>query len=318
MSGAPDLLKHLGGVPVGSASRYAGWWGNTFRFVDFDNGTAGSTGTSMKDTQKNLATAISDSDKWDVIYVRPRDPDDTGDPQAITPATAVNWNIPQAKYGLSIIGTGIGSSPHVAAYKTRLQGESTVTTVAPMTVLAPYVVLENLSFKRGGATGVPLVELGSATAAAFAAEVNRCQFHMGNGTAAGAGALQISSHWYASVQGCHFERCNLAIGITSILSNPKGVHIVGNTFNQAIASNYGDIVSGATLVERILIAENYFLHEIPTHAGGKADYIWFQGTCTGSVANNYFGTATLVTGTIMTLSGIIESGSRCALGFLTS
>lgn len=318
-SNAPDLLTHLGGVPVGSASKYAGWWGAKHWFVDFDNGTAGSgMGGSMDNPQKNLATAISDAAAWDVIYVRPRTPDVAGgDPQAITPATAANWSIPNTKYGLSIIGTGVGVLPSQAAYQTRLQGESTVTDAAPLTVLAPYVCLENLSFKRGGSTGVPLVDLSSVAAAyAFAASVDRCQFHMGDGTAGGSGALTISSHWYAAVTNCHFERCGVGIGLTSSISNPAGVKIIGNTFNQITGANYGDIVSAATACNRIQISDNVFEQAIPTL--GTTVYIYFPGTNTGIASNNYFGTATLVTATLMTLGGIVESGSKCALGFLTS
>jgi len=320
MSNAPDLLTHLGGVPVASASRYAGWWGRKHWFVDFDNGTAGGgQGKRMSKPQKNPATAISDAAAWDVIYIRPRTPDVAGgDPQAITPASAANWSIPNTKYGLSIIGTGVGVCPSQAAYQTRLQGESTVTGTAPMTVLAPYVCLENLSFKRGGSTGVPLVDLSSVSGAyAFAASVHRCQFHMGNGTGAGSGAINISSHWYAAITENHFERCGVAIGLTSLLANPAGVQIIGNTFNQVTAANYGDIVSGATACNRISIRDNFFEQADPTL--GTTVYIYMTGSSnTGMVANNYFGTATLVTATIMTLGGLVEAGSKCAKGFLTS
>jgi len=293
-------------------------WGDEF-YVDFDNGVDGAgRGRTAATAFKNPAYALTSMSAWDKLYIRPRTPDVAGgDPQAITPATAANWSIPNSKYGLSIIGAGRGKNPIVSAYQTRLQGESTVTDTAPLTVLAPYVVLENLSFKRGGSTGVPLVNLSSASGAyAFASELYRCHLHMANGQTGSAGAVQIASHWYANIQECHFERCAVGIGISSSLSNPVGFHIIGNTFNQPLATNYGDIVSAATLVERVKIADNHFLHDTPT--AGKARYIWFQGTCTGSSENNYFGTATLVTATIVTLSGILDSGSKCSLGFLTS
>jgi len=316
-----DQVFQFGGVPVASANNYVGWWSEKVYFVDYDNGTAGAAGKKPDKAQKNLATAISNADKWDTIYIRPRDAGVSGgDPQAITPASATNWSIPNTKWGLSLIGTGIGARPDMAAYQTRLQGYSTVTGTAPLTVLAPYVVIENLSFKRGGSTGVPLVNLSSAggTANAFAANIHKCQFHMGNGTSGGAGAVQISSYWYAVISDSHFERCNVAIGISSSVSNPCAVRISGNTFNQPAASNYGDIVSAATAVNRILIDNNMFNHDIPSKSGGKARYLWFSGSNTGSVINNYFGTGTLVTATIMTLASLVESGSICAKGFLTS
>ena len=38
MSGTPDRLTHMGGVPVASEGNFTGWWGNDTWFVDFDNG----------------------------------------------------------------------------------------------------------------------------------------------------------------------------------------------------------------------------------------------------------------------------------------
>lgn len=320
MSGTPDLLTHLGGVPVASASRYAGWWGANHRFVDFDNGTAGSAGNDgMESPAKYVDIALADAVAWDVIYIRPRTPDVAGgDPQGITPSSTTNLSIPNTKYGISLIGTGLGILPSQAAYQTRIQGDGTTTTTSPLTVLAPYVAIENLSFKRGASTGVPLVDLSSVSGAyAFACSIDRCQFHMGNGTAAASAAVLIASHWYAAITNNHFERCGCGIGLTSILSNPAGVSIVGNTFNQVTASNYGDIVSGATACNRIKISDNIFEQADPTV--GTTVYIYMAGSAnTGIVSNNYFGTATLVTATIMTLGGLLEAGSKCAKGFLTS
>ena len=294
-------------------------WENVY-YVDYDNGSDGyGDGRSSSKPFKNLATAISTAAAWDKIYVRPRPPDVAGgDPQAITPATAANWSIPNTSWGLTIIGAGRGYVPNVSAYQTRLQGESTVTGTAPMTVLAPYVVLENLSFKRGGSTGVPLVHLSSVSGAyAFAASLHRCQLHMGNGTAAGSAAVLIASHWYAAITECHFERCGVGIGFTSSISNPAACVIEGCTFNQVTGANYGDIVSAATALNRLRIHRCIFEQADPTL--GTTVYIYMNGSSnTGIVSDCYFGTATLVTATIMTLGGLVESGSKCAKGFLTS
>lgn len=295
-------------------------WNHTW-FVDYDNGADTYAGTSTSEAYKNLATAIAAADEWDVIYIRPRDPDVTGgDPAGIIPATAANWSIANAKHGLQLIGCGVGCDPRQSAYQTRLQGEATVTGTAPLTVLAPYVNIENLSVKRGGATGVPLIHLSSAAAAyAFAASVYNCRLHMGNGTTGSAGAVQIDSHWYAVIKGCYFDRCSVGIGFGSGLSNPVGCRITENIFEQIAADNYGDIVSAASAVLRCDIDHNNFNHAIPSNAGGKGDYIWFQGSSTGAVTANYFATATLVTATIMTLSGLLDGGGNWTnRGWLTS
>jgi len=294
-------------------------WGKTY-FVDFENGSDYHDGRSTFKALKNLAAAISKAGAWDIIYIRRRTPDVAeGDPVGITPATAVNWSIANTKWGLQLIGCGIGHDPQQAAYQTRLEGHATVTGVAPLTVLAPYVGLENLSFKRGGATGVPLVDLSTTVPArAFAASLYRCQLHMGNGVNGSNGAVQINSHWYAAIIECHFERCAVAIGLYSGISNPAAVHIRGNTFNQPAADNKGDIVSAATACHRIMIEDNTFNHDTPS-AGGTNKFLYFPGSAnTGSIIGNKFGTATLVTATLMTLGGLVESGSICGKGFLTS
>ena len=96
---------------------------------------------------------------------------------------------------------------------------------------------------------------------------------------------------------------------------PDGIEIgYCNFVTQTAAEVNCDIYIAQT--DMINIHDCNFTHAIPT--GGENRYIKANAASTGIVANCSFATATLVTGTIMTLNGIIESGSTCALGFLTS
>ncbi len=304
---------------IGGANNFAGWWGREVFFVDNEAGSNGDG--SMDGPFKYLEDAISGSASWDTIYVRPRTPDNVGgDPQAITPNTVANWSIPNSKNGIQIIGCGVGRNPLATAYQTRLQGHASVTGTAPITVLGSYCNIENLSIKRGGATGVPLINFytTSATVSGHGSSIFNCRLHMGNGTSASTGAIQCESYWYLVIENNLFDRCSRAIGISSSISEPCGVRITGNTFANIAADNYGDISSTGGTV-RILIDNNIFQCAIPSNAGGSGDYINFGAASTGAVTHNFFATATLVTATIWTLNGVLDGGGNWTnRGWMTS
>ena len=318
MSNAPDILTEFGGAPV--TPRYNGMWGNKNWFVDWDGGTAGGVGDSPDQAQKYVDTILAKATAWDTIYIRPRTPDMTGgDPQAYTPVAAANLSISATQYGLALIGTGLGCTSVEQAYQTRLQGDATVTTTPVLKVLAPYVTLENLTLKPGAATTWPLVTfLGSITGAiSFGGSVYNCRLHMATGTTGDKAAVQIDSNHYTVVKNCYFDRCSVGVGFSSTYAVPVGCRITNNIFECVTGSNYGDIVVQGTAVYRINIDWNNFNHAIP--GLGAARYIFAQGSSTGSVSNNVFATATVVTATIVTLSGILDGGGNMTnRGWLTS
>jgi len=303
MSTVPDLLKHLGGAPVGSASNYAGWWGQTVYFVDYDNGTAGAAGTEMDAPQKNLATAISNANKHDVIYIRPRDPAETsGDPNYITPASAANWAIPTGKYGMSLIGTGVGLGMPGRWY-TYLRGESTVTASPTLDISSCFTTLENLSFHRGASTvGQVRSMFTDATRYGFGNTINNCLFRFGDA----AGAVVSNAAWYDTIQNSTFLRCRIGINIGSSNSVPTGVTIIGNDFIGLTTDIDADIFINDA--DRILIRDCYFNHAVPAHASGSyLRYIYAATAATGLVANCFTGAVDPTVADNMTLNGILYS-----------
>ena len=222
MTTSADGLFQYGGVPV--SSEFYGMWGGKVWFVDYDNGTTGGVGDSPSSAQKNLQTILDKASSWDTIYIRPRAADTTGgDPNAILPAGTSNWTAAYTLEGVALIGTGIGGGK-ASANATRLQGSATVNTTPVLYAKAPFMTIENLTFKRGGSTNAAL-KLGTGTAPyAFSSTVNNCAFWKIGSTATG-GALNINS-WHNNILNSYFEECYTGIYLDSAQSDPDRKSVV--------------------------------------------------------------------------------------------
>jgi hypothetical protein len=310
MSIVPDQLFQFGGAPVTSGgSNYYGWWKSDTYFVDYDNGGTNSIGKNDIDAPaKHLAVAIADAGKWDVIYVRPRDPDTSGgDSNYITPASATNWNVPHTSYGLAIIGTGIGLGRHGQAYNTYLRGHASVTTGSVLHLEAPFATIENLAFHRGGGTSTGIVLIkpdATATASSFSASVNNCLFRFGNGSSVANSALVIEDSWYSSVYNSTFYRNRRGIGLNANNSTIRATTIKGCVFEGA-AGDIDNHISSNSSATYITIVDNVFMQAIPTK-GSNDYYIDFGAgtTCSGIISNNVFGTTTTTATSLVRANGL--------------
>ena len=315
----PGGMFQYGGMPVGGKV-YNGMWGNTVWFVDYDNGSSGALGDGPASAQKYLNTILDKCTAWDTIYIRPRTPDLTGgDPQAMVPSTTTaKYEVPSTSYGVSIIGAGTGYDARGLGYITTLQGASGVTSAPVINVKGAYCTIENLHIKKGSVTGYPLVQF---IAPGFGGVINNCKLNQGDGQTYATGSVLINAAWYTTVANCYFDRCAVGVGLSGSASGDNvGIRITGNQFLATnAAADYGDIVSvSSTGMLRCLIDDNFFGTSIPS--SGAARYIKFSGgSDTGLVVNNFFATTTVVTGTIMTLNGLVDGGGNCtARGWLTS
>ena len=70
MSGTPDMLTHMGGVPVGGA-RFTSPWA-THWFVDATDGNDNNTGKAPNRAKATIQAAVTASSGGDVIYIRPQ------------------------------------------------------------------------------------------------------------------------------------------------------------------------------------------------------------------------------------------------------
>ncbi len=297
MPNYPDMLTHLGGVPVASVGNFAGWWGRKNWFVDYSNGTEGALGLKMLKAQKNLKTILDHADlkAGDAVFIRPATPD-TSDPAAITPAAAVNWSIAVADYGVSLIGTGTG----VPGYGTRLQGHASATTPV-LSVNAAFVNLENLGFRRGGSTS-GIVKFTYAnpgtTYGSFGCRMSNCHVRLAQAT----GGVVIESAWYTHIINTIFSSCNVGILIGASNSVPGGIKLADCDFEAAIAEVTADInTSGA--VTRILMTRLNFNHVLPT-GGSPNKYVNIAAASTGLISDSYFGVADATIANSLTLNGI--------------
>ena len=311
MTTAPDGLFQYGGAPVGG-NPYFGMWGESVWFVDYDSGNKDGPGDKPSNALKYVGDAISKAAANDVIYVRPRTPNSLNyDPNYILPEGTTNDVIPYAKHGLAIIGTGYGRGQGSQFY-TYWRGTGTATATATLIIRAPWTLIENISFHDGASTSSQCILLdGQAANSGYVCgnTISNSMFRFSGNT-----ALSIDSCMWATVLDNTFHK-GAGITISSNEQVPDGIEVGRNRF---VALTAGSVDCGMYVLaaDAINVHDNIFAHDKPT--AGTAKYIYFHTASTGVVANNFFGTATLVTATLMTLNGVLESGSQCSLGFLTS
>lgn len=313
MSIAPDMLYHLGGVPVG-AGNFAGWWGNDVWFVDFDNGirTSQQGKNDIAHPQKDLYQSITDAGPGDTIYMRERTTvgDRGSNNTVITPAAseAANWAIPQTLHHLSIIGTTTGGG---LTHGVSLRSYASLTT-ATIRVIAPFVTFENIGF-LGIASQVAhgLLQVESQTPGThdgFACVVNRCNFQVYKSS--NGGACNFDSGRYNRVMNSDFWHNYVSVELASTYKNIQGNEIIGNTFRGEEADIDADILIADSTHN--LIHGNIFDHAIPAYTSGiRLKYINVVGTAAGLIANNWFGTTSAGLDETLDESNMLVAGNIC-------
>lgn len=282
-------------------------WVDTL-YVDPDNGSDSYDGKATNTPYLNLAKALAAASHEDVIYIRPKSPSQTdyvGDPTPITPATAVNWIVSVADYGLSLIGAGIGEN---GAHMVRLQGHASVTAYPTLDVRAPYVNVENLGFRAGGSTSgivrasyTDSTTYANATYHSFGATFKGC--HIRN--AGTSGGLVIDSAWYTKAINCTFSSCNIGILIGATNSVPAEIVIDGCNWISAAGDTTACIkTTGA--VTRIAIRNFSMNHAVPS-GGSPNRYISIAAASTGLVSDGSTGAVDPTVADNMTLNSILYS-----------
>lgn len=293
---------------------FASNWRKTYH-VDHDNGSDNNNGRSTYKPFKNLEQALSKAAASDVIYIRPKSPElggggvgpyYGGDPGDITPATAANWIIPYAKYGLQLIGCGNHKS------QTCLQGHASVTASPVLDIRAPYCNIENLAIKPGGSTAGLISQkfLDSTVYQAYANTFYKLWFR--NVDAQAAYSLNMDSGTYDEVIGCIFSGHPIGIQLSATNDVPKAIVIRGCIFDVLTASVKCDIYAPGA-VARILITECNFPHVLPS-GGSPNKYIVFSAASTGLFSNSFIGATTTTVATNTTLNGVGYSGIEISLG----
>jgi len=197
---------------------------------------------------------------------------------------------------------------------TRIQGASGTTT-ATFTVKAPFVNLENLTFRKGSSTvaGLKIDAYQTNSAYAFNVTVFGCAFWKIGLAGAGAGGLVIDSAWHTVVDSCWFEACRGGIAIANNESNTDGFTCVNTVFNGLDTDIDFDIYTSGTLTT-VLIDRCIFAHDIPAYTGGSVlKYISFA-TATGLFSNSVIGSETNTIATNCSLSNIDVSNVTYAPG----
>lgn len=280
---------NLGAVGFGMSNA------STIYFVDGTNGSDSNDGQSPEAAVLTIGKAISLADKFDVIYVVPKDWTSLENSYAgLNTAYAESCSISYAKAGLAIVGVGhadLLGEPHSVVLKETASG-----TAANMKVLAPMCAFENLAFERAGSeTGGQLVFQGG-TALTYegnASSVYNCYFFYGNGsTGPGttAGALLGDQFWGLNISHCSFMGCRRGIYLQSGAATTGDIEIDNCTFKSRLTAASDieyDIYVYCQGSATVNIHDIFCAHLIPSYSGGGNRWIHVITERQGIVARVY-------------------------------
>lgn len=277
MSTVPDMLFHMGGVPVANAL-YANPWSTPY-FVDGDHGTAGALADSPESAVTTVTLALAQASDGDVIYVRQRAPaTDATDPTAY----AENLVIPYAKYGMSIVGTG--NNPHNPFY-TQIKANAAGYGVK---IQAPSTTIENIDFNKGSATTGVIYFSGdvNTTDMGWGCLISNC--HIRNASSAANAAVMMYGGSYNTLHNIDFEACHTGVVIQSGGTYPirslriQDCRFKGSNASAVAGTNIKDI--GASCIVYELEVLRCYFERLPT---GK--FVNLTANTYGIIANCYWG-----------------------------
>ena len=287
---------YSGGVPL-LPNRFGWKKAATSWFVDGNYGSDGNSGKEADQAFLTIGYAISRASEFDVIYVLDKGHDAATDPDPYTEATT-NLSVAFAKSNLSIVG--VPNNIH-QTYQIQIKPVSASTSPA-LTILAPFVAVENLCFnKRGDGVGscVYLYDEGDSTSQAQGSSIYNCHLRnadLGSAAHTTNGGIKINGGWYYTIKDCYFIDCRNGIVMgTSGASTLKGIQILNCNFAASAVANVdvdillvpGSVGSVGHIIDRCV-----FSHEVPAFAGAGTltAYIYDTISTQNLVSNCFFGT----------------------------
>jgi hypothetical protein len=289
MSNVPNMLTHMGGVPVGGAKFSSPW--ATHYFVDGVDGTAGGSGLTPGDAINTIQGAVDLAEAndhvgvGDVIYIRPQTyVVGTGHArytEAITVALTTS--------DLSVIGTGY---PRSNEFGVRLRW----TSGNIVTVNAPSTHWENIGAICGGADYTWNFQNNGATNTQRGSD----GVTLYNCNSKG-GPLLITGGQAARVINCVFNNADNELILATPAVSGYNQQVRGCAFldtAQETAPTHPQIsASGANVIE--LWIDQCFFGLIPTTT---AYYIECAVNSTGMITGSYFNTTNLDTDTDISIA----------------
>jgi len=260
-----DMVKHLGGVPVGGHFTT----GNVF-FVDSGASLAGDNVGSGKSPERPFATldyaiAYCTANNGDVIYVMP------GHAETVSAAAGLALDVA----GISIIGLGRGTDQPTVTLDTA--------DTADVDVDAANILIENINFVAGVADIAAMIDVNATDCT-----IRNCRFTQSavnlNALVCIEDALLLASN-RLTVEGCYALMYDAA--------NTHFINMVGTGDGYIIRNNIliGDwgtmAVGGAGIVTYITIIDNVISNQANTNDG----CINLPVTSTGLVMRNLCGGA---------------------------
>lgn len=297
-------------------------------FVDGTQGSDSNNGESPEAAFSTIYKAIDTANKWDVIYILPKDWTSGNLWLGTAYQGTTDLSIAYAKQGLAIIGAGHQSligQPYGTVIK---EVESATTPI--LKVHAPMVAIENLTFERDGTAINSLYFYGdvAGTSEAALGSVYNCHFYYGTGSGATGdtgGALYGHAVWGLTVDRCSFMDCRVGVSFKSDAAT-AGQLIVRNcdfTTRMTTATNIScDIYVYTQGSANVQIYNIYCGHVIPTYSGGHGRYILINADvragCIHNVAMGVAADTTSALTTGPTGTGIVCPAGKIAVGAIYS
>jgi hypothetical protein len=287
MSGTPDMLTHLGGVPVGVDRLASMFQAGNIWFVDGTDGQTRFEGKTPSDAKALPSAAVTAASREGIIYIRPMTTVACADVYY-----SDNITIPITKPQLQLIGCGAGGG--IPGYRGSAQLRAATTTSSLITIESSGVVVENLHLNGTSMTAGNLIKaVRSATVQAVCAKVRNNRFITGG--------AELTAVWFGSCQYSWLEDnlfldCYRGFHLEATSGSPQSIVCQRNIFSGMVLQRDVDIYVTATDIQSKghLIHENIFADGQPNHATARyqtfIDFSNTSGVSTGIVSRNCFAT----------------------------
>jgi len=291
LSTFPDLLCHLGGVPVGVNRLSEIFQAGNIWFVDGTDGSAANSGVKPTEAVALPSTAVSKASREGIIYIRPMSTiacDDVYYEDNIT----VDVTRPM----LQFLGAGAGTVP---GYRGSAQIRTAVAASNIFDIQTSGVCIENLHLNTTGGTSacIPIYSQRLGYSGAVSLQVRNCRFI--SSVTDNAAAIFLGSCQYNIIEDNIFLDCVVGVQAEATSGSPASYTIRRNIFEGLVSVRDCDINIVMTDVNSKghVIAHNIFADGLPNSASNRLRHFISASApttavSTGIIAGNYFASST--------------------------
>jgi len=263
MSIAPDLLMHLGGVPVGVNRLSEIFAAGNIWFVDGTDGNDNHDGKTPGTAFALPSTAVAAASREGIIYIRPMSTVACADVYY-----SDNITVDVTRPLLQFIGAGAGTIP---GYRGSAQIRPATAASHIFSIQASGVCIENLHLNTTGGTSacVPIYSQRLGYTGATSLQVRQCRFI--SSVTDSAAAIFLGSCQYNIIEDNLFLDCVVGVQAEATSGSPASYTIRRNIFEGLVSVRDADINIVMTDINSKghVIAYNIFADGKPASASAR-------------------------------------------------